>query len=668
MDKRKILVTSALPYANGSIHIGHLVEYIQTDIWVRFQKLRGHECYYMCADDTHGTPVMLSARKQGITPDELVARMQEEHVRDFDGFNVAFDNYYTTNSEENRAFSEEIYLKLKDKGHIAQRTIAQTYCPEDKMFLPDRMIRGTCPSCGAEDQYGDSCEICSATYNPTELKDARCAICSTVPETRESEHYFFQLSDFEQDLKDWVSTGLVQDEIANKLEEWFKEGLRDWDISRDAPYFGFKIPGTDDKYFYVWLDAPIGYMASTKNWCDRTQRDFDSFWLSDDCEIVHFIGKDIAYFHTLFWPAMLKGADYQLPDKVYVHGFLTVDGQKMSKSRGTFISAADYLEFLDPEWLRFYYACKLTGAVSDIDLNLTDFVARVNADIGNQFVNLGSRVWSFLGKRLEGRLGVIDAEGGQLLKTIEDGVEEVADLYEKREFSKAMKKIISFAHLANQFVANRAPWAEIKEDEEKARSTCTAGINAFAKVSVLLAPVLPVLSAKVDALLDREPAPFSAALDRLESRPVNRFEPLFVKVQEADVDKLVEASKERTSKEQAGYEVADLADEVTFDQFLSVDLRVARVLAAEGVKKADKLVKLTVDLGPLGQRTIFAGIKKSHQPEELVGRTIIVVANLAARKMKFGLSEGMLLACGPDDSNLFLASLEEGARPGDRIS
>ena len=668
MDKRKILVTSALPYANGSIHIGHLVEYIQTDIWVRFQKLRGHDCHYMCADDTHGTPIMLSARKQGITPDELVARMHEEHTRDFRGFHVGFDNYYTTNSEENRRFSEGIYLALKEKGHIVQRTIEQAWCPEDKMFLPDRMIRGTCPTCGVQDQYGDSCESCSATYNPTDLKDARCAVCSTAPETRSSEHYFFRLADFESDLKQWVSTGLVQDEIGNKLDEWFKVGLRDWDISRDAPYFGFKIPGTEDKYFYVWLDAPVGYMASTQNWCERTGRKFEDYWLSDDCQIVHFIGKDIAYFHTLFWPAMLKGADYQLPDKVYVHGFLTVDGQKMSKSRGTFISAADYLEFLDPEWLRFYYACKLTGAVSDIDLNLADFVARVNADIGNQFINLGSRVMSFLGKRLEGRMGIIDAQGDELLKAIESEVEEVADLYENREFSKAMKKIISFAHLANQFVANRAPWAEVKEDEEKARSTCTAAINAFAKVSVMLAPVLPVLSAKVDALLGRESVTFASALERLESCTVARFEPLFTKAQDSDVEKLLAATRERESTPAPDYEVPALADEITFDTFSQVDLRVARVVEAEGVEKADKLVKLTVDLGPLGRRTIVAGIKKSHKPEDLVGRTIIVVANLAPRKMKFGVSQGMLLACGTDDSNLQLASLEDGARPGERIS
>ncbi len=668
-DKRRILVTSALPYANGSIHIGHLVEYLQTDIWVRFQNMRGHDCYYICADDTHGTPIMLSAKRQGITPDELVERMNKEHLQDFTDFNIRFDNYYTTNSEENRELSELIYNRLNEKGHIVRRKIEQAFCPEDKMFLPDRLIRGTCPSCKAEDQYGDSCEVCSSTYNPTDLKDARCAECGTAPVTKTSEHHFFTLSHFEEQLREWVGTGLVQPEVVNKLNEWFETGLRDWDISRDAPYFGFKIPGTDDKYFYVWLDAPVGYMASTKNWCDREGKNFDDYWLDPECEIVHFIGKDIAYFHTLFWPAMLMGADFSTPSRVYIHGFLTVDGQKMSKSRGTFISAREYLNHLEPEYLRYYYACKLTGSANDLDLNLADFVQRVNSDVGNQFVNLGSRAISFLGKRLEGTLGEIDEEGNELLAEIEAGVEEVAKYYEEREYSRAMKLITAFAHKANQFIANRAPWAEIKDDPERARATCTAATNAFAKLNVLLTPVMPALTRRVEEILDRGEVTFASAHERLTNRKVNRFYPIYDKATDEAVEKMVEASLERPAEEAAAYNVEPLAETITFDQFLNVDLRVAKVLEAKDVKGASKLLELRIDLGPLGQRTIFAGIKKTHDPEALTGSHIAVVANLAARKMKFGVSEGMLLAGnGEQETDVFLCVLEEGALPGTKIS
>lgn len=668
-EKRRILVTSALPYANGSIHIGHLVEYLQTDIWVRFQNLRGHECYYICADDTHGTPVMLSAKRQGISPDELVARMNKEHQEDFAGFNIRFDNYYTTNSDENRELSELIYNRLNEKGHIVRRKIEQAFCPEDKMFLPDRLIRGTCPSCKAEDQYGDSCEICSSTYNPTDLKDARCAECGTAPVTKASEHHFFTLSHFEEQLREWMGTGLVQPEVVNKLNEWLETGLRDWDISRDAPYFGFKIPGTDDKYFYVWLDAPIGYMASTKDWCNREGKKFDDYWKDPECEIVHFIGKDIAYFHTLFWPAMLMGADFSTPSRVYVHGFLTVDGQKMSKSRGTFISAREYLNHLEPEYLRYYYACKLTGSANDLDLNLADFVQRVNADVGNQFVNLGSRAISFLGKRLEGRLGEIDDEGEELLAEIEAGVEQVEKCYEEREYSRAMKLITAYAHKANQFIANRAPWAEIKDDPERARATCTAAANAFAKLNVLLTPVMPALAGRVEEILDRGEVTFASAHERLTNRTLKRFQPIYEKATDEAVEKMVEASQERPAEETAGYEVEPLAETITFDQFLNIDLRVAKVLEAKDVKGASKLLELRIDLGPLGQRTIFAGIKKTHDPEALTGKHIAVVANLAARKMKFGTSEGMLLAGnGEQETDVFLCVLEDGALPGTRIS
>jgi methionyl-tRNA synthetase len=672
-SKRRILVTSALPYANGNIHLGHLVEYLQTDIWVRFQKARGHECRYMCADDTHGTPIMISARQQGITPEELVGRMHERHSRDFADFLIEFDNYYTTNSPENREFAELIYTRLRDKGHIAERTIEQAYCPEDKMFLPDRMIRGTCPRCGAEDQYGDSCEACSATYAPTDLKAAACSICGTPPQRKSSSHFFFKLGDFQDQLRTWIEGDHVQEQMRKKLLEWFEDGLKDWDISRDAPYFGFKIPGTEDKYFYVWLDAPIGYMAATRNWAEREGKNFDDYWLSDQAEIVHFIGKDIVYFHTLFWPAMLMGSGFRAPDKVYVHGFLTVNGQKMSKSRGTFIPARAYLDHLDPEYLRYYYACKLTSRVEDIDLNLMDFVARVNADVGNQFINLGSRVINFLHKRLEGRLGTLDAAGIELLEAIEAGAVEIAEFYEGREYSRAMKEITALAHKANQFVADTAPWALIKGDAEAARSALTAAVNAFAKISVMLQPVLPKLTAGVDAILGRERPDWSAVSHRLENVAINPFEPLFVKVTDEMVEKLVEALVENqvpgTETVAEDIEVPELAEQISFDDFAKIDLRVAKVLEAESVPKASKLLKLRVSLGKLGERTIFAGIKKTHDPEKLVGKTLIVVANLAPRQMKFGLSEGMLVAAaGTDSDGLFLSALEPGAKPGMKIS
>jgi methionyl-tRNA synthetase len=698
--KRKILVTSALPYANGSIHIGHLVEYIQTDIWVRFQKLCGNECRYMCADDTHGTPIMISANKQGITPEELVGRMHREHSRDFADFQVEFDNYYTTNSVENRHFAELIYTRLKDKGHIDVREIEQAWCPHDKMFLPDRMIRGTCPRCQAADQYGDSCEVCSATYNPTDLKDARCSICGTAPVTRTSSHYFFKLGDFADRLKEWLAAGPVQEEMRNKLGEWFAEGLKDWDISRDAPYFGFRIPGTEDKYFYVWLDAPIGYMASTRNWCEKNGRSFEEFWLSPDSEIVHFIGKDIVYFHTLFWPAMLMGADFRAPNKVYVHGFLTVNGQKMSKSRGTFLSARQYLSHLDPEYLRYYYACKLTARVEDIDLNLSDFVARVNADLGNQFANLGSRVISFLHKRLDGKLGKLTGEGLALVESLEKAADEIAELYECREYSRAMKRIAALAHDANQYVANAAPWSAVKDNPEKARSILTAAVNAFAILNLYLTPVMPAMSRRVEKILGRGNLTWNSAFERLEERAINPFESVFTKATDEAVEALLQSGMQPAAGtapatpgtaatdaaaaqpaegtvaaqppapvvEEPPVVVPPQAAEIPFDDFAKVDLRVAKIVEAKGVDGADKLVELLIDLGQLGRRTIFAGIKKTHKPEELVGRQIIVVANLAPRKMKFGTSHGMLLAASSEGTGVYLAGLETGAKPGQRIS
>jgi methionyl-tRNA synthetase len=666
-ETRKILVTSALPYANGSIHIGHLVEYIQTDIWVRFQKMMKADCHYMCADDTHGTPIMLSARAKGITPEEVIGEMHHQHLQDFTDFHIEFDNYYTTHSPENQELAEFIYGQLKEGGHIVEKEIEQAWCPHDLLFLPDRLIRGTCPRCGAQDQYGDSCEACSATYSPTELVDARCSLCGTAPVRKSSQHYFFQLSNFQDRLGAWLDAGHVQEDMVAKIREWFDEGLRDWDISRDAPYFGFKIPGTEDKYFYVWLDAPIGYMASTMNWCKTSGRTFDEFWRSDDAEIVHFIGKDIVYFHTLFWPAMLMGAGFKPPHRVCIHGFLTVNGEKMSKSRGTFVSARTYLDHLDPEALRYYYAAKLGARMEDLNLSLDDFVARVNADVGNQFINLGSRVMSFLGKKLDGHLGTIDADGDALLKEIEQSRQEVLDLYEAREFNKVVRKVMALAHTANQYVANQAPWSAIKEDPEKARSICTAGVNAFAKLSVMLKPILPVLTGKIDKLLRRTEVTFDDIQNRLENRDVEAFEPIFTKLEMEQVDKMIEASKPVLVEAPPEYQVDPLADTVDFEGFAKVDLRVARVLKAEEIPDAAKLLRLTLDLGPLGKRIIFAGIKQSHKPEALVGRSIIVVANLAPRKMKFGVSEGMLLAAGPGGSDVFLLGVEEGVKPGMKV-
>ena len=675
MKPRRILVTSALPYANGSIHIGHLVEYIQTDIWVRFQKMRGHDCRYMCADDTHGTPIMLSARAQGITPEELIGRMHAEHAADFQEFNVAFDNYYSTNSEENREFAERIYETLKEKGHIVQRNIEQLYCDHDEMFLPDRMVRGTCPICGAPEQYGDSCEICGATYNPTDLKDSACALCGAGPVMRSSDHYFVRLGDFTEFLKGWVSDpNHVQPQIRNKLDEWFEEGLRDWDISRDAPYFGFRIPGTEDKYFYVWLDAPVGYIASTKNWADRNGRTWEEFWLDEGTEIVHFIGKDIVYFHCLFWPAMLQGAGFRAPDRVFVHGFLTVDGKKMSKSRGTFIKASTYSEHLPPEFLRYYYASKLSDRVDDIDLNLEDFVSRVNADLVNRLTNLGSRTVNFLARKIDGRLGTIDPGAEPLLKAMEDGARKVAESYEARRYSHVIREVMRLADEANLYLTQAAPWKAVKDDPARAKEICTAGVNMFYRLVAMLQPILPDMAAKVGGILGVEISTWDDIAVRIEDRELGAFGNLVERVSSEAVEAMLEEA--RAEFEEAGapaIEVKpregaeDLAATISYDDFMKLDIRVGVVIKAEEVEGASKLLRLQIDLGELGRRQVFAGIKKSHAPEDIVGRKVLVAANLAAREMRFGLSEGMVLAAGPGGKDIHLVEAEEGALAGDRV-
>ncbi len=674
MTSRRILVTSALPYANGSIHIGHLVEYIQTDIWVRFQKLRGHDCRYMCADDTHGTPVMLSARAQGIKPEELIDRMHTEHAADFRDFHVAFDNYYSTNSDENREFAELIYSRLKDKGHIHQRNIEQLYCEHDKMFLSDRMVRGICPICGAPDQYGDSCEICGAAYNPTELKEAGCALCGAAPVLHTSDHYFVRLEDFTDFLRGWVADpDHVQPQIRNKLDEWFKEGLRDWDISRDAPYFGFKIPDTKDKYFYVWLDAPVGYIASTKDWAVRNDRNWEEFWLDEETEIVHFIGKDIIYFHCLFWPAMLKGADFRPPDRVYVHGFLTVDGKKMSKSRGTFIKARTYLDHLGPEFLRYYYASKLSDRVDDIDLNLDDFVSRVNADLVNRLVNLGSRTVNFLARKIDGRLGTCDPAAVPVLDAIEAGAQVVAEHYEARRFSHVIRETMRLADEANLYLTQAAPWKVVKDDPDRARDICTAGVNMFFRLVAMLAPVLPDLAERVGKILGEEIISWAQAFVLIENRDLGEFGNLVERVSQDAVDAMVAASLAEFEEAIVPIEVKarenaeTLAPTITYDDFMKLDIRVGIVVEAEEVEGANKLLRLQIDLGELGRRQIFAGIKKSHAPEDLLGRKVLIAANLATRKMRFGLSEGMVLAAGPGGKDIHLVEAEPGAKAGDRV-
>jgi len=665
-EARKILVTSALPYANGSIHIGHLVEYIQTDIWVRFQKSQGNQCIYVCADDAHGTPIMLRAQSEGITPEQLIAATKKEHQEDFDSFFVGFDNFHTTHSEENRYFAELIYQRLYDDGHIATKTISQAYDPEKEMFLPDRFIKGNCPKCDAADQYGDNCEACGATYSPTELKNAVSAVSGATPIEKDSEHYFFKLTDFESMLQEWINAGHLQDEISNKLQEWFKEGLQEWDISRDAPYFGFKIPNTDNKYFYVWLDAPIGYMASFKNLCDKTDNlDFDDFWSQDSsAELYHFIGKDIVNFHGLFWPAMLKGAGFRTPNAIWAHGFLTVDGQKMSKSRGTFIKANTYLKHLHPEYLRYYFAAKLNNSVTDLDLNLEDFRQRVNSDLVGKVVNIASRCAGFINKRFNNTLSST-LDKPELFEQFGQKSDEIAQHYEKREFSKAIREIMQLADLANQYIDENKPWQLIKQEgmEDKAYAVCTMGLNLFNQLMIYLYPVLPDMSVKVNNFLNSRTDIWNSINKPLLNHEINKFKPLITRVEEDKVNAMLEASKEvlasenkKTAKKskQPEKNKDEIANTIEFDDFAKIDLRIAKIIKAEHIEKADKLLQLTVDLGEHGHRNIFAGIKSAYQPEDLEGKYTVVVANLAPRKMKFGVSEGMVLAAGPGDEELWV--------------
>lgn len=668
-EQRQILVTSALPYANGPIHLGHMLEYIQTDIWVRFQRMRGHQVYFIWADDAHGTPIMLRAQQEGITPEELIAKSQIEHQADFDDFLISYDNFYTTHSEENKELSSLIYKRLKDKGHITSRIITQAYDAEAEMFLPDRFIRGECPHCGTGDQYGDSCESCHRTYDPTDLKNPVSAITGSTPTEKDSEHYFFKLGDFESMLQGWLADDKVQPEIANKLAEWFETGLNDWDISRDAPYFGFEIPDAPGKYFYVWLDAPIGYMASFSDFAKRENLDFDYWWGVDSTtELHHFIGKDIAYFHTLFWPAMLEGADFRKPSGVYCHGFLTVNGQKMSKSRGTFIMARTWLERLDPEYLRYYYAAKLGNGVDDIDLNLEDLVARVNSDLVGKVVNIASRCAGFIKKNFDGTLA--DEPGNpELIETAMQMSETIATHYEQREYGHAMRKIMALADQTNQYIDEQKPWQAIKDETQhsEVQRVCTDGINCFRILMTYLKPVLPKLAAAAEEFLNAGELNWQDSQAPLYGSTIKPFKALMTRIEADKVNEMVEASKEDLVATPTGPLADDpLSDEIVYDDFAKVDLRVVRISKAEHVEGADKLLQLTLDLGG-EQRNVFAGIKSAYDPAELEGKLTVMVANLAPRKMRFGLSEGMVLAAGPGGDELYILNPDDGAKPGMRV-
>lgn len=669
-----MLVTCALPYANGSIHLGHMLEHIQADIWVRYQRMRGHQVHFVCADDAHGTPIMLKAQQLGITPEEMIAAVSKEHQADFAGFNISFDNYHSTHSDENRELAELIYGRLQAGGKIKSRTISQLFDPEKSMFLPDRFVKGTCPKCKSPEQYGDNCDSCGATYSPTELIDPKSAVSGATPVMKDSEHFFFDLPQFEKWLAEWVrGSGAIQEEMANKMQEWFESGLQQWDITRDAPYFGFEIPGAPGKYFYVWLDAPIGYMASFKNLCNkRGDIDFDSYWKADsEAELYHFIGKDIAYFHCLFWPSMLEGAGFRKPTKVNVHGYVTVNGAKMSKSKGTFIKASTYLNHLDPECLRYYYAAKLNSRIDDLDLNLDDFVARVNADVVNKLVNLASRNAGFIAKRFDGKLAATCAEP-ELYAEFANARTAIAEAYESREFSRAIREIMALADKANRYVDDKAPWVIAKQEgtDAELQAVCSVGINLFRVLMAYLKPVMPLLAERAEAFLG-ETLSWDGVAQPLTNHQLAPFKALFSRIEPAKIEAMIDASKEDLAKEQAPKASGPLVDDpisetISYEDFAKIDLRVALIKKAEAVPEADKLLKLQLDIG--GEtRQVFAGIKSAYNPEDLEGKLTVMVANLAPRKMRFGMSEGMVLAAGPGGKDLWILEPQEGAQPGMRV-
>ncbi|PSU26156.1 methionine--tRNA ligase [Photobacterium phosphoreum] len=677
-NPRKILVTCALPYANGSIHLGHMLEHVQADIWVRYQRLRGNEVHFICADDAHGTPIMLKAQQMGVEPEQMIAEVSKEHQADFAGFDINFSNYHSTHSPENRELASFVYTQLKDKGFITSRTISQLFDPEKEMFLPDRFVKGTCPKCKAEDQYGDNCDNCGETYSPTDLINPKSAVSGATPIMKDSEHFFFDLPQFEDMLKAWTKSGALQEETSNKMQEWFESGLQQWDISRDAPYFGFEIPGETGKYFYVWLDAPIGYMGSFKNLCDkRDDLDFDEFWNKDSStELYHFIGKDIVYFHSLFWPAMLDGAGFRKPNNVFVHGYVTVNGAKMSKSKGTFIKAGTYLNHLDPECLRYYYAAKLNNRIDDLDLNLEDFTQRVNSDVVNKIVNLASRNAGFIAKRFDGMLSEKFVEP-ELYTEFVGAATRIGDLYENREYSRAIREITALADKANQYVDEKAPWVVAKQEgkDQELQEICTVGINLFRVLMAYLKPVMPKLTERTEAFLN-ETLTWESIETPLTNHEVTKFKALFNRIDPAHVAAMVEASKEEAAADKAAIEAAQPAvspltaepieAEIEFDDFAKIDMRIAKIVSCEAVPKADKLLKFQLDIGG-EMRQVFSGIKSAYTPEELVGKMTVMVANLKPRKMKFGMSEGMILAAGPGGKDLWILEPHDGAQPGMRV-
>lgn len=684
--QRRILVTMALPYANGPIHLGHILEAVQTDIWVRYQKLKGEDCVYVCADDTHGTAIMLRAEREGITAEELIARVQFEHERDYAGFNIGFSHYHSTHSDENKTLAQSLYTKLLANGHISKRRISQLFDPEKNLFLSDRFIKGTCPKCKSVDQYGDNCEECNATYNASELIDPRSTLSGATPIEKESEHFFFTLPVFSDMLKKWTRSGTLQEQVANKLNEWLDGGLQEWDISRDAPYFGFEIPNEPGKYFYVWLDAPVGYMASFEAFCQKSDYNFDDYWLpGSDTELYHFIGKDIVNFHTLFWPAMLTSVGYRTPTGIFVHGFVGINGQKMSKSRGTFVNAQDYLAHLDPEYLRYYFAAKLSSTVDDLDLNMEDFVARVNSDVVGKVVNIASRCAGFVVKGFD---GVLDAECSEpeLVKEFQAAKNEIAALYERRDYGKALRVIMALADKANQYIADKAPWTIAKTDKQSPEvlAICSTGINLFRLLLIYLKPVLPKMAENAESFLAVEPLRWDDIDSILLNHKINAFVPLMTRIDPAKVEAMmtdVAASQEteaaavnapEAQKGNSPLAEEAIADQIDFADFAKIDMRIARIANAEHVKGADKLLKLDLDLGLNADgtpslRTVFSGIKSAYQPEDLIGRLTVVVANLAPRKMKFGMSEGMVLAAGPGGKEVWLLEPHSGAQPGMRV-
>ncbi|KFA59728.1 Methionyl-tRNA synthetase [Gilliamella apicola] len=671
--QRKILVTCALPYANGAIHLGHMLEHIQADVWVRYQRMRGNEIYFICADDAHGTPIMLKAQQLGITPEQMISDVKAEHQRDFSGFNISYDNYHSTHSPENREISEQIYKRLKLNGYIKTKVISQLFDPEKQMFLPDRFVKGTCPRCKAPDQYGDNCEVCGATYNPIDLINPQSVVSGATPVMKDSEHFFFDLPAFSNMLQEWIRSGTLQDQVANKMQEWFESGLQPWDISRDAPYFGFEIPDAPGKYFYVWLDAPIGYMGSFLNYCNKKNKPiFDEFWdKNSSTELYHFIGKDIVYFHSLFWPAMLEGSEYRKPSNIFVHGYVTVDGAKMSKSRGTFIQASTYLKHLDPDCLRYYYAAKLSSHIDDIDLNLEDFVQRVNSDLVNKVVNIASRSAGFIYKRFDGKLSDKVAEP-ELYSLFVEKAKVIADYFEQRESGKAIREIMALADEANRYIDEKAPWVVAKQEgqDQVLQDICSMGIHLFRILMTYLKPIVPSLAERTEAFLNSK-LEWSEIDNALTSHKINQFKALFNRIDMDKITTMIEETKQQAALQSAKPKVAEpIAETINFDDFAKVDMRVALIKHACFVEGSDKLLQLTLDIGD-ETRNVFSGIKQFYSdPEVLIGRLTIMIANLAPRKMRFGVSEGMVLCASDKDDGegVYLLSPDSGAKPGMRIS